>query len=116
MTKTITIPISSESCDKIKDNITLMGWFLMPIFCWTIFGLGIYHAVTYNEFTWHIPVLLFSATFGFLTTTFLVMELKKRGKWVEFKCNCDKDDTKEPRGNYTVKDKDGKIIEEGIEN
>lgn len=89
MTKTITIPLSKETCDKIKKGIGLGLWGLATI--GLIFG---FISMWYDTLDWgNSPARELGGAFFFLgisvSIIMMIVCLHDKGIWVNFRCNCE---------------------------
>lgn len=92
MTKTVTIPMSKESCHKIKYGIGLTVGFGLPIMMITLMVI-----VIIDLWNWHsnfdrAHVIVGSGVVTIVTLILTLKILHDDNHWINFKCNCEKDD------------------------
>lgn len=91
MTKTITIPISSEKCDIIKTGF---GWFLWIGFTVAMMYVFIHMWYDFGNMGYDGNRVLigFVAILGSIASPLvMIWYLKENDHWIEFRCNCDKE-------------------------
>lgn len=88
MTKTITLPITHETCHKIKVGVGLGVWILGT------FGLiYAFHSAwfdTYNMDLFDRVIMGIFTTLGtFFSIIFMLLYFHDKGFWINFECKCE---------------------------
>lgn len=103
MTKTLILPMSRETCDKIKDVIIFALWFgqiallayisLGAVYDW--FGFAKYENHWYESGA-NVAILVFSMLGNIVSVSIMCMVSIGEKGYVNFKCNCESE-TKEEK-------------------
>ncbi len=88
MTKTITLPISTETCDKIKKIIGLTLWILATVGM-VVVTIGLYFNWWNNYNTDRFTIGLLSSIGSVVSIGFFLVYAHDNGVWINIKCNCE---------------------------